>query len=123
MSRQYCGLISIAQHENEKAMETIKRLQAETKETSRIMAEENAKLATQLIHYQRCGMSSGPLEATELSLQEALDREAQLKKLEVQLKKEIARLKDELFKVSINANPHPSQPSCRENRLGKHLLQ
>lgn len=90
-------------------METIKRIQVEANETARIMAEENAKLASQVNHYQRCGMTSGPLEATELSLQEALDREAQMKKLEVQLKQEIARLKDELFKVCINAIPYPSQ--------------
>lgn len=90
-----------AQNENEKFKETIKRVQGEAKESSRTMAEENAKLTSQLLYYQRCGTSSGPLEATELSLQEALDREAQMKKLEVQLKKEIARLKDELFKVRI----------------------
>jgi hypothetical protein len=62
------------------------------------MTEENAKLTSQLILYQRRETSSGPLEATELSLQEALDREAYLKKLEVQLKK-----------VCINSVPHPSQ--------------
>lgn len=73
------------------------------------MTEENAKLTSQLILYQRRETSSGPLEATELSLQEALDREAYLKKLEVQLKKEIARLKDDLFKVCTNSVPHPSQ--------------
>ncbi|KAG0616287.1 hypothetical protein M758_5G103900 [Ceratodon purpureus] len=92
-------LIRGYQHENEKAMKKIKEIQAEAKEKARSMTEENAKLASQIILYQRRDMSSGPLAATELSLQEALDREAHLKKLEVQLKKEIARLKDELLKA------------------------
>lgn len=94
----------ITQHENEKAMLKIKEVQAESKEKARIMAEENAKLASQLIQCQRRGIASGPQAATELSLQESLDREAQLQKLEVQLKKEIARLKDELIKVCINSS-------------------
>lgn len=89
------------QHENEKAMQKIKEVQAEAKEKARIMAEENAKLASQMLQFQRRGMPSGPQAATELSLQEALDREAQLKRLEVQLKQEIARLKDELTKVCL----------------------
>ena len=80
-------------------MEKIKKVQTEAKEKARLMAQENANLTSRLILYQRREMSSGPLAATELSLQEALEREAHLKKLEVQLKKEIARLKDELFKV------------------------
>lgn len=92
------------QHENEKAVQKIKEVQAEAKEKARIMAEENAKLASQLIQCQRRGMASGPQAATELSLQDALDRETQLQKLEVQLKKEVGRLKDELIKVCINSN-------------------
>lgn len=86
-------------------MEKIREVQTEAKEKARVMAEENAKLASQLILHQHREISSGPLAATELSLQEALDREAQLKKLEVQLKKEIARLNDELYKVCFNADP------------------
>jgi len=95
---------STTQHENEKAMQKIKEIQGEAKEKACIMVEENVKLASQLLQYQRRGMASGPQAATMLSLQEALDREAQLKRLEVQLKQEIARLQDELIKVCFNSN-------------------
>ena len=104
----------VIQHENEKAMQKIKEVQAEAKEKARIMAEDNAKLASQLIQCQRRGLSSGPQAATELSLQEALDREANLQKLEVQLKKEIARLKDELIKVFITSFSPTIVASLRE---------
>jgi len=85
-------------------MQKIKEVQAEAKEKALIMAEENAKLASQLLQCQNRCMATGPQVATELALQEALDREAQLKRLEVQLKQEIARLKDELTKVCFNSD-------------------
>lgn len=61
------------------------------------MTEENAKLASQLLHLQRQSgnATSGNLAAKELSLQEALDREAQLKR-------EVETLKDDVLKVCLN---------------------
>lgn len=61
------------------------------------MTEENAKLASQLLHLQRQSgnATSGNLAAKELSLQEALDREAQLKR-------EVETLKGDVLKVCLN---------------------
>jgi len=64
---------STTQHENEKAMQKIKEIQGEAKEKVRIMVEENAKLASQLLQCQHCGMASSPQATIELYLQEALD--------------------------------------------------
>lgn len=89
------------QLENEKAVEKLKEVKAEAKEKARTMTEDNAKLASQLLHLQRqsANVTSGNLAAKELSLQEALDREAQLKK-------EVETLKDDVLKVCLNTAPN-----------------
>lgn len=73
-------LLSVLQHENEKAFDKLKEVQADAKEKARIMAEENAKLASQLAHLQRQSANHGigSLVAQEF-LQDALGREAKLK--------------------------------------------
>jgi hypothetical protein len=73
------------QHENEKALQKLKEAQAEAREQSRIMTEENAMLAAQLAKLQNFAsdhQSSNfflcPISAED-ALHDALAREAKLK--------------------------------------------
>ncbi|CAM6026018.1 unnamed protein product [Sphagnum balticum] len=78
-------LIRGYQHENEKALQKLKEAQAEAREQSRIMIEENAMLAAQLAKLQNFAndhQSSNfflcPISAED-ALHDALTREAKLK--------------------------------------------
>lgn len=75
-------------------MGKLEEIQAKAKENARSLSEENARLASQLLHLQQqsASLSSGPLAAKELLLQDVLDHEAKLKE-------EVAVLEEKLTKV------------------------
>lgn len=82
------------QHKKEIVVGKLEEIQAKAKENARSLSEENAKLASQLLHLQQQSacLSSGPLAAKELLLQDVLDHEAKLKE-------EVAVLEEKLTKV------------------------
>ncbi len=78
-------MLVFLQHENEKALQKLKKARAEAREQSRIMTEENAMLAAQLAKLQNFAsdhQSSNfflcPISAGD-ALHDALAREAKLK--------------------------------------------
>ncbi|CAM6049700.1 unnamed protein product [Sphagnum compactum] len=80
-------LIRGYQHENEKALQKLKEAQAEAREQSRIMTEENAMLAAQLAKLQNFAKSKKKVSEGE-SEKRAIEAELEKRVLEVKAEKQ-----------------------------------